>query len=761
MAQLFGSYDLTSSQPTKVIVELQEPSILQAKHSGKQQSAAALKGKRQEVISKVKAISASKVGEEYDHVFSGFSLELPANRIPQLLTVPGIKAVYPDLPYTTADVGQTEMVPEELYSPHLADSAPYIGAAKAWESGYTGKGIKVAIIDTGVDYTHPDLAGRFGAYKGWDFVDDDADPQETPVGDPRGAATDHGTHVAGIVAANGLIKGVAPEATLLAYRVLGPGGSGSSEDVVAGIEKAVEDGADVMNLSLGNILNDPDWVTSIALDTAMEEGVVAVTSNGNSGPANWTVGSPGTSRSAISVGASQLPYNLYDVTLDNPGTSLPSAKVLGYDKDEQIQALNGKTWEVVYAGLGQAADFNGIDVKGKIALISRGVIPFVDKAQNAANAGAVATIIYNNGTGEIPFYIPGMAVPSIKLTKEDGLKLLEQVRAGNATVTVTTTLAQHVGETVADFSSRGPVVQTWMIKPDVVAPGVDIVSTVPGGYGSKQGTSMASPHVAGTAALLLQAHPDWSPFDVKAALMNTAERLTNPLTGTGYPHNTQGAGSIRIVDALSADTLVLPGSYSFGVFSKDKGNQVEHQKFTLKNLSNQKKTYTIDFHFNGNPDGIKVTAGKNLSIKPHDEEKVNLKVQVDASALQPGYYEGMITVSDGSKEIQVPTILFVKEPDYPRITYFGSIATGSSFILEAFYPNGAEQAGFWVFDPTLETFYGEVLTQTNTDKLVSLTWDGTVNGQRLAPGTYYLVAYAYKAGKTDYMLDASGPITIK
>ena len=122
-----------------------------------------------------------------------------------------------------------------------------------------------------------------------------------------------------------------------------------------------------------------------------------------------------------------------------------------------------------------------------------------------------------------------------------------------------------------------------MIKPDVSAPGVNITSTVPThdtsnphGYASYQGTSMASPHVAGTAALILQANPGWSVQDVKAALMNTAEELKDA-NGKVYPHNTQGAGSIRVLDAITTKTLAAPGSHSFGTFYKDKGKQVEKQ----------------------------------------------------------------------------------------------------------------------------------------------------------------------------------------
>ncbi|MCH1625166.1 S8 family serine peptidase [Fredinandcohnia sp. SECRCQ15] len=636
------------------------------------------------------------------------------------------------------------------------NSAPHIGANDAWKSGYTGKGITVAVVDTGADYTHPDLAHAFGEYKGYDFVDNDNDPQETPKGDPRGEETAHGTHVSGTVAANGEIKGIAPDATLLAYRVLGPGGSGSTENVIAGVERAVQDGADIMNLSLGSSFNYPDDALSIALDWAMAEGVVAVTSNGNAGPDNWTVGTPGTSREAISVGATQLPFNVYNSKIStSEGVNYPSAKVQGFPSDEAILALNGKEYEFVHVGLGGPSDFEGKDLTGKIALISRGDFAFVDKATNAKKAGAVGAIIYNNVAGEHAD-VPGMDVPTIKTTLEDGKKLLAELEKGNNKVTFNIEFSHKVGEMMADFSSRGPVVKTWMVKPDVSAPGVNIVSTVPThdpsnphGYAAYQGTSMASPHVAGASALLLQAHPNWSVQDVKAALMNTAENLIDPATGEDYPHNTQGAGSIRVLDAINAKTLVTPGSHSFGVFYKDKGKQVEKQHFTIKNLSNERKSYSFEVKFDGNPNGIKVITSNNLKVNANKSQNVNLNVQVDAGKLQPGYYEGTIVISDGEQTFDVSTILFVKEPDYPRVSGMDvTLGSDGPTAIEAYFQGGAEVVDLFVYlsnkDGEPLAYLGDIGVYENIPAgFQTFEWDGTLNDGFKLPKGYYYNVYAY------------------
>lgn len=762
LAELFGDINILSPALTTVIVELVEESIIEAKHKGKDQSKGKLATERGKVVSELQnKVGNVTVNREYDYVFSGFSVELPANQIPQLLATPGVKAVYPDVQYTVTGF-EGSMIEQEAYSPNMMDSAPFIGADQAWdELGITGAGITVAVIDTGADYTHPDLAHAFGDYKGWDFVDNDNDPQETPAGDPRGGSTAHGTHVSGTVAANGLIKGVAPNATLLAYRVLGPGGSGSTANVVAGIERAVQDGADVMNLSLGNTLNNPDWATSIALDWAMAEGVVAVTSNGNSGPKNWTVGSPGTSRQAISVGATQLPYNVYNASLfTSEGVAYPTSTVMGFVSDGDLLDLNGNTYEYVYVGLGDVADFVGKDVEGKIALISRGAIPFVNKATNAGNAGAVGAIIFNSAAGEFEFIIPGMAVPTIKLSGTDGQKMLAELQAGNNEVTIDIAFSQRVGETMAGFSSRGPVTFTWMIKPDVSAPGVNITSTVPThnpanphGYASYQGTSMSAPHVAGAAALLLQANPSWSVDQVKAALMNTAENLIDPTTGKVYAHNSQGAGSIRIMDAIQTSTLVMPGSHSFGVFNL--GTVEERQThIKIQNISNYREVYSFEVKFQGNPEGIKVITSKNLNVPAKHTQKVNFKVEVDTSKLTPGYYEGTISVSDGSQTIEVPTILFVGEPDYPRLTgaYLGSNGDGTYFV-GSYLPGGAEVVEYHLYQFTggIGPYIGLIGQDTNAPAPIhEMNWDGKVNGAELANGQYVLAVYVEKAGVTEF-----------
>ncbi|MFH1849111.1 MAG: S8 family serine peptidase [archaeon] len=333
---------------------------------------------------------------------------------------------------------------------YLPDSVGIINASKVWRlhdslgRNITGRNRTIAIIDTGMDYTHPDLGGCLGTgcrvLGGYDFVNTDADPM-----DDHG----HGTHCAGIAAGNGTtVKGVAPDAKLYAYKVLGSSGSGSYSNVIAGIQRATDpdddgdsdDRVDVISMSLGGS-GHPDDEVSRAVDTAVGKGVVVVVAAGNSGPYDESIGSPGVARKALTIGASCKPSQ--------------------------------------------------IGVHG------------------------------------------------------------------------------YCNEKIARFSSRGPT-SIGGIKPDVVAPGVEICAAqwedawqayqcVDNDHTAISGTSMATPHVAGAAALLLQAN-NWKPLQVKSALMLTALDL-------GFAPNTQGTGQIDIYRAKNATFATSPQSISLGYVS--------------------------------------------------------------------------------------------------------------------------------------------------------------------------------------------------
>ncbi|MFZ3589063.1 S8 family serine peptidase [Bacillus sp. DJP31] len=629
---------------------------------------------KEEVLRKVKNLSSVSLKTEFETAFNGFSLTGTKEDIEQIRQMPGVENIYPN----------------QQYKATIERSVPYIGAEEirsyldVHDHRLTGEGIKVGIIDTGIDYSHPDLRRNFKG--GYDLVDQDRDPMETKS--KQGLPTMHGTHVAGIIAANGKIQGVAPKSEIIAYRALGPGGMGTSEQVIAAIEKAIVDKVDIINLSLGNDVNGPDWPTSIALNKAVEKGIVAVTSSGNSGPKMWTVGSPGTAQKAISVGASTPPIMVPFLTMGSNKseielTPMQGAKPWDFSREEKL----------VDAGKGFLKDFTE-NVKGNVALVERGTIPFTEKVANAVEKGAIGVIIYNNVKGNFAGALEIDAlVPVVSISKEDGDDLKSSLLKTN----YIQTSFKKIEDSMADFSSRGPVTYTWDIKPDVVAPGVNIKSTIPNGYESLQGTSMAAPHVAGAAALIKQSHLDWNPDQIKAALMNTAKRLSNEKGY--YSPIEQGAGRIQIDKAVRAETLVYPGSFSFGMFHNEETRKEKKVTITIDNQSNEEKTYSFELPKSEN--GLQWKLPSSLSIPPKQQKKVTVSLDITPSIIKEGIHSNWLTIYEEGNPIHLPYIFVIEEPDYPRIMgfQFGQGDSPETYLYEAYLPGGAEEFGIALYDP--------------------------------------------------------------
>lgn len=659
----------------------------------------------------------------FKHALNGFSVKGKQSALERLVEKKAVSAVSP----------------VNTYYVHANDNIELIGGITA--RGFydrnnrrlTGKGVKVGVIDTGIDYNHPDLRRSYGG--GRDLVDNDKDPMETKAA--GGQSTLHGTHVAGIIAANGKIKGVAPEATIIAYRALGPGGSGTTEQVIAAIDQAIKDKVDVLNLSLGNNVNGPDLPISLALNKAVDKGITAVTSSGNSGPNLWTVGSPGTASKAISVGAS------------TPTMKVPFLEAGG--KRIRLDLLQGskewnfdRSYELVYGGLGRKEEL--IAASGKIVLVERGELTFTDKAVNALEAGAEGVIIFNNTKGRFFGNLDsGVPIPIAALSKEEGeelKKVLVKERLFGRTYIM------KEKDILADFSSRGPVTSTWEIKPDIVAPGVAINSTIPGGYLPLQGTSMAAPHVAGACAIIKQAHPDWGPEKIKAALMNTAKPLVNHESKL-YRTFEQGAGRIQLEKALQTETLVMPASLQFGKFQiADRLH--EHKAYvTVENISEKKQSYSFSIPYK--EQGINWEMPLSFQLKPGEKKKLEIKMSADPTLLKKKIYDGAIVLAAGAKEIRIPYLYVLEEPNYPRVMGFG-LGKGDkkdAYRYEVYLPGGAEEFGIAIFDAESLRFMGfldwkrdvgkgQLLQEIPADKLPG-------------PGLYLAKVFAKKAGKEDWI----------
>ncbi|MEH7014141.1 S8 family serine peptidase, partial [Neobacillus niacini] len=661
-----------------------------------------------------------KIKHTYKNSLNGVAIELPANKVKSLLQSKVVKAVWPnnvikvEPPTSTESSGDTKKIATEVFP----------GINKLHDEGLTGKGIKVGVIDTGIDYNHPDLTDAYKGYraqqgvdpktispssvKGWDFVDNDADPMETTYDDWKNSGlaerdlsgstyyTEHGTHVSGIIAGQGknntdyAVTGVAPDADLYVYRVLGSFGSGTTESVLGGIDKSVADGMDVINLSLGNSSNDPENIESLAVNNAVLSGVTAVVAAGNAGDRMYTLGAPGASALAITVGANDTTQEIATSKGTLHGVEKVSAdlKLLGKGFNDKVDTLQGQNLPIVsIPNSGSPNDYNGKDVDGKIVLVNRGITALVDKVKEAQKHGATAVIIANNvpGEGFIPSYLGsgyGM-IPAFTVSNEQATIIQSKLGTGTSTFSFDEMGKEIVeGSKLASFSSRGPARITYDIKPEVTAPGVSVFSTVPSymhgadqngkyeyAYDNLSGTSMATPNVAGVAALLLQANPNLTPAQIKETLMNTAD----PLNGD-YSVYEVGAGQVDPYEAMYSQTRIevldetlatqdkkgtlttvkdLTGALAFGVFAPGEENINEERSLFFYNKSNQAKTFDVNVTFqkdrrgslDANANGVVVETDKSIKLEPNAKKRSVVSITIPKTAAL-GTYEGYVTYTN-------------------------------------------------------------------------------------------------------------------
>jgi len=536
-------------------------------------------------------LNAKKAGLVYKErygfgtLWNGLSVEVGSSQLGKLERIPGVKALYPVVTISLPG-------PEANPAPDLSTALAMTGADVAQsELGYTGDGVKVAVVDTGVDYDHPDLGGCFGpgcrVVKGWDFVGDtfNADPSSlaynptpAPDSDPDDC-NGHGTHVSGIVGANGAIKGVAPRVTFGAYRVFGCAGSTTADIMIAAMERALADGMQVLNMSIGSAFQWPQYPTAQAADRLVNKGVSVVASIGNSGANGlYSAGAPGLGKKVIGVASFDNTHvNLasFTISADNSrigytnATAAPPAPLSG----TYAMARTG-TPTTTNDACNAVAPAPG-SLTGKVVLIRRGTCSFYEKSFNAMSAGAIGVVLYNNSAGRFNPTVagtPSITIPVVAVSDTEGVLINNRLVAGPVDMTWTDqalTAVNPTGGLISSFSSYG-LSPDLSLKPDIGAPGGSIRSTYPlelGGYANISGTSMASPHTAGAVALLLEAHPHTPSNAVRSILQNSADPKVwwgNPSLGFLDNVHRQGAGMLAIDDAIRATTKIEPSKLSLG-----------------------------------------------------------------------------------------------------------------------------------------------------------------------------------------------------
>jgi subtilisin family serine protease len=549
------------------------------------------------------------IEHRFNYVYNGIGMLVPEQVIPIIAALEEVLNIHSN---------------EEVRL-HLDRGVAYTGATRVYGTpprltgfdtlntgGLEGDGVNIAVIDTGVDWTHEMFGGdltppQFGVAPALSLLGTNKKVIYYMNFTAAAAPDDfgHGTHVAAdaagyrgfapgpdgipLTADDVAVHGAAPQAKIMAYKVLTAAGTGVSTSIIAAIEDAVQPRtitgqpkpvAHVINLSLGGA-GGPDSPNSVACDNAALAGAIVVASAGNSGPGEGTVGQPAAGRRVIAVGANLDPGSGPN-SVDEVGAGRTRMPAFLLDGAAPIAA--DMTNNYVYCGLAETPDQVPDSVSGKIALIARGGSVNVDaagvgtglfsnKAAFAAAKGAVAAIIFNNVDGELTAAtVRKSIIPVFGMSKANGEYLRSQI--GSEAVgavsarQVRINKAQIFDPGMAGFSSRGPVQGFGQVKPDVTAPGVSILSATvavggaqtnggtmfdPSRYISASGTSMSGPITAGVAALIKQKHPDWTPSMVRAALVNSATNLRSAggaaAADGAHTINEQGGG---LVDAFAA-----------------------------------------------------------------------------------------------------------------------------------------------------------------------------------------------------------------
>lgn len=589
------------------------------------------------------------------------------------------------------------------------NSVNYINSKRAHERGIRGAGLSVGIIDTGIDYTHA-MFGGAGTVEAYQAIDPNGEavgfpntkvvggidlvgelyqpgavalekrvprPNKNPI-DMRG----HGTHVAGSVAGLGdgenTYSGVAPDATLHAIKVFGAGGT-SDAVVIAALEYAVDpnndldpsDRLDVVNLSLGGNFGKPSINYSEAVKNLLKTGVSVVASAGNSGPTSYIVGAPSTSAEAFSIGA-----GIDDADWNWKSDAL---KILSNQTETLTLAVEGAfsvplaTTGVIEAGVVYVGDAT-IDfsdeikeaLKGKIALIDRGGNPFVEKALRAQAAGAIAAVVVNNAPAE-PSVMGGEGeteIPAVMISQAAGQLVKEDLAAQKEVVIVLDKefkieRPELIG-TLTSFSSWGPRSLDGLIKPEVVAPGEQIISANvgTGNAGVKNnGTSMSGPHVAGVMALMKEKYPHLTPLQHKALVMGSANVMVDK-NKKRYPVAAQGAGMVDVARAIQAKVLTDTPALSLGIISIEKSRRL-NRSMTLTNLSKEQLSLSLSADFSS---GMElVNSSQQVVLAAGETQELTIGLLLTAQEELNYEFDGFLNFlgEKGEKVLHIPVLAVV------------------------------------------------------------------------------------------------------
>ncbi|KAF7357681.1 Minor extracellular protease vpr [Mycena venus] len=658
---------------------------------------------------------AFDVHKEYDApgIFVGAAMTLTDSQdVASILKTNGVVAIRPVRSYPRpAPVFSKTCSPGDAGLPDSESTHITTGVDKLHAKGITGKGIKIGILDTGIDYTHPALGGGFGAgFKvqgGYDLVGDDYTGANAPVpdSDPLDQCAGHGsyyilcylappfnsrvldqepmllyvrpmiissgaiTRLKGIIGANPgnefNISGVAYDSTIYAYRIFGCNGSVNDDVIVDGLLMGVKAGMDILTMSLGGSDGWSESTGSVVSSRIAASGKIVTIAAGNEGASgSWFTSSPGNAIDAISVASSDntiIP--LQSFTVDG----VTHDPIVYYDTfplpvTETLPLYATSNDTTVVDDACNPLPASTPDLSGFVVLVRRGTCAFVDKLANIAAFGAKTALIYDNGNGFAGIEVGNFS--AVLIQAEDGVFLGQQLAAGKS---IKVTFPQSgagvqfpstTGGLVSTFTTYGPT-NDFYFKPAITAPGGDILSTYPiplGTWRLDSGTSMATPFLAGSAALFLSVKGK-SPSVARSArtfFQATAKPISSSLTD-GDPFQTvtqQGAGLVQVYDAIFGTTTLSRTE----LILNDTAHFAGPQKFTVKNTGKTVKTYTLS-HV---PAGTAVTIGAGsilpaLGPVPLSTSYASVKFNSGKFTLLPGQAHDVVATITPPKGVDATT----------------------------------------------------------------------------------------------------------
>ncbi|MDO7867942.1 S8 family serine peptidase [Nocardioides jiangxiensis] len=623
---------------------------------------------------------AVRVTGEYDIALNAVAVRLNGTPVSTLAGAPGVRAVQLQGTYRPTDDHDPDL---SIISAQSAWQASQVGG-----SAGAGRGVKVAIVDTGIDVSHPcfDDAGFPATRQLGDthFTNNKVivarvfNNKAKVMGYTPAAMQEHGTHVAGTVACdldtpadvNGVtipygVSGVAPAAQLGNYNIFPAAvDDARSEDILDALEQAYTDGMDVANMSLGGSASGIDDLLTVAIDDLDRANMVVAVAAGNSGPGHYTVESPGSAQRALTAGASTVPHFVgspFSFGGGSTGLAAGDFATVSTDLTAPIGVVTGSI-----GGLGDACSaLPAGSLAGKIAVLSRGGCAFSVKIRTAQAAGAAAAVVVNNVAGDpVSMGQDGTAdqptIPAYMASLADRAALAAADGASGTIGATTSYISSTNVDIMAGFSSQGPTDADFRVKPDVVAPGVNVLSSIPASFCDTppcwaffQGTSMATPHLAGSAAVVIGAHPSWSAAAVRSAIVNTADQgvLKDSATGTSVVDdvNVVGAGREDLLSAVGATVALGPVSTSFGSTAAGSGTTLT-RTVTVTNLGGSAATYSLAVDsttgsgvtFSGSPASVSLAPGASATVTVR---------MVAARGAAKGDHQAMLRLSAGGTEV--------------------------------------------------------------------------------------------------------------